>query len=577
MSNTVQSTIHAWLQKAPSASLPIVSTPSTVRRRRIIIHDSDDEDITKAACDTNVAATSTNTEPHFQSGMTTARQFPGGHVIVVRIASNSLLDTDVDSTATNTGPPHPPGTPEVEVAPAIKKTVRVSDEDANATNTESFRGASAITKDDTDATNTSPRPADMPVLLTDSGESDDDAIDVTALSSTATNTEPPHSTGTPNVVVTPFIKKTARASDEDANAINTESFRPSSMSDVVAITKDDTDISATLTSPRPADMPVLLTDSGDSDDDAIDVTALICDEDLASKNDSDLEEAPAEVVVVASRDADVAATAQTKTLLQSGITRTRLYHGGHVSVVRVPHPAVAAIAQTKLLFQSGITTTRLYHGGHVSIVRETPADMPMLITDSGESDDDAVDTTAPIGDEDLASSNDSDHDEALSLCTASRSTSAPMSAPTSTQFQQRGCVHVHANPVVIKEANAIAVDPGSVPIDPLNLWKALPKAPCQFLDMSAKHQSDGEDQESYYDSDSSELSEGFISSEDDGVPAKHRKMISKLLPLTMRALERVKREAGKRRRPAPTSAPHSPCTLASMHLQASEVGMPGNI
>ena len=357
MNNTVQSTIHDWLLKAPPAPLPVVSTPSTVRRRKIIIHDSEDEDEivlapanTKTARSTVVAINATKTEPLLPSGTPGVVVAP---IVVAPAITTACREADVATTATNTEPLLPSGTPEVVVAPVITISSRDSDKDANATNTESFRGASAITKDDTDATNTSPRPADMPVLLTDSGESDDDAIDV---------------------------------------------------------------------------------------------TALICEEDMASTNNSDLEEAMCE--------AECCSNA---------------------------------------------------------------SDGPIRRRASRE----AI----------LACNND---DESI-------------------EFQVRGVLHVHTTPILIKEANAIAVDPGSVPIDPLNLWKALPKAPCQFLDMSAKHESDAEDRDSYHDSDSSELSEGFIAKDDDaihGVPAKHRKFLSKMLPVTMRALSRVNREARYRRKDA---------------------------
>ena len=337
-----------------------MSTPSTVRRRKIIIHDSEDED----------------------------------EIVLAPANTKTARSTDVTATATNTEPPLPSGTPEVLVVPAITKACRMTDVVASASNTES------------------PRPS-----------------------------------GRPEVVVAPAITKASRDSDDDATVINTAPPIPSGMPELEfepAITKAATGTDAaaatTNTSPHPADMPALLSDSGESDDDdAIDVSALICDEDFATKHDSDLE---------------------------------------------------AANCESEF---------------------------------SSDSSDGPISSRT--------------RREAILVCNNDNE---------SFEFQQRGQIHVHAAPNLIKE-------PGSVPIDPLNLWKALPKAPCQFLDMSAKHQSDSEDNESYYDSNSSELSEGFIAKDDDaihGVPAKHRKFLSKMFPVTMRALSRVKREARNRRKDA---------------------------
>ena len=79
-----------------------------------------------------------------------------------------------------------------------------------------------------------------------------------------------------------------------------------------------------------------------------------------------------------------------------------------------------------------------------------------------------------------------------------------------------------------------------VDIHPLNLWAALPKKPCQYIDLSAVHASDNDNANSYYDTDESDLTPGFISDNDDGVPAQDQEWVDDVLPITTRILRKAK-------------------------------------
>ena len=103
---------------------------------------------------------------------------------------------------------------------------------------------------------------------------------------------------------------------------------------------------------------------------------------------------------------------------------------------------------------------------------------------------------------------------------------------------------------------ALISDDGSeddtLPDAPLdNLWKAVPKTPCQFLDLSAQHYSDKGERDSLCDSDSSALSEGFIDDSDAALQQKNMSFMSKMskvLPLTLKAMKRQVRVRNVMRR-----------------------------
>ena len=89
------------------------------------------------------------------------------------------------------------------------------------------------------------------------------------------------------------------------------------------------------------------------------------------------------------------------------------------------------------------------------------------------------------------------------------------------------------------------------PLDLLNLWKSVPKTPCQFLDLSAQHYSDKGERDSLCDSDSSALSEGFIDDSDAALQQKNMSFMSKMskvLPLTLKAMKRQVRVRNVMRR-----------------------------
>jgi hypothetical protein len=87
-------------------------------------------------------------------------------------------------------------------------------------------------------------------------------------------------------------------------------------------------------------------------------------------------------------------------------------------------------------------------------------------------------------------------------------------------------------------------------IDPLNLWKAVPRQSSQYLDLSAKHGSDDDDRDSYFDSDSSPLTDGFVSDHDDAVDATDLEIMEKEFPITFRNLTRARRCRKYREEPA---------------------------
>ena len=113
-----------------------------------------------------------------------------------------------------------------------------------------------------------------------------------------------------------------------------------------------------------------------------------------------------------------------------------------------------------------------------------------------------------------------------------------------------------SNGVALPPCPALISDDGSeddtLPDAPLdNLWKAVPKTPCQFLDLSAQHYSDKGERDSLCDSDSSALSEGFIDDSDAALQQKNMSFMSKMskvLPLTLKAMKRQVRVRNVMRR-----------------------------
>ena len=79
-------------------------------------------------------------------------------------------------------------------------------------------------------------------------------------------------------------------------------------------------------------------------------------------------------------------------------------------------------------------------------------------------------------------------------------------------------------------------------IDPLNLWRALPPTSSQFIALGAVHASDEScDKDSLFNSESSELTPGFISDNDDGVPDEDQEWVAKMVPVTTRRVRNAHR------------------------------------
>ena len=79
-------------------------------------------------------------------------------------------------------------------------------------------------------------------------------------------------------------------------------------------------------------------------------------------------------------------------------------------------------------------------------------------------------------------------------------------------------------------------------IDPLNLWKSVPRKACQYLDLSAQHGSDNNDCDSLCNTESSALTDGFVDSDDNlAVNPQEADWMAKMLPVTLRAMSRVRR------------------------------------
>ena len=84
------------------------------------------------------------------------------------------------------------------------------------------------------------------------------------------------------------------------------------------------------------------------------------------------------------------------------------------------------------------------------------------------------------------------------------------------------------------------------PIDPLNLWKAVPPVPSRYMDTEAVHASDDNGSDSYYESDHSQLTPGFISDNDDGLV--DAESLQEVVPITARRLRTAQQGIIIRRR-----------------------------
>ena len=149
---------------------------------------------------------------------------------------------------------------------------------------------------------------------------------------------------------------------------------------------------------------------------------------------------------------------------------------------------------------------------------------------------------------------DSDDDDAMDLSNTANDAAANI--PDYVQFQQRGPPHMHLlcrfglpqpqpGPITTGPIDPVIgpIDPAVGPIDPLNLWKAVPPAARQFLDLSAKHASDSDGKDSFWESDESSLTDGFVSDNDErAIYVQHDEFMSKMLPHTY---NRMKQDAVK--------------------------------
>jgi hypothetical protein len=131
------------------------------------------------------------------------------------------------------------------------------------------------------------------------------------------------------------------------------------------------------------------------------------------------------------------------------------------------------------------------------------------------------------------------------------STALPDATPSNGGFALPPCPALIDDSDDSIEDDTVSTALPDAPLDLLNLWKSVPKTPCQFLDLSAQHNSDKGDRDSLCDSDSSALSEGFIDDSDAALHQKNmsfmRKM-SEVLPITLKAMKRQERVRNVMRR-----------------------------
>jgi hypothetical protein len=131
------------------------------------------------------------------------------------------------------------------------------------------------------------------------------------------------------------------------------------------------------------------------------------------------------------------------------------------------------------------------------------------------------------------------------------STALPDATPSNGGFALPPCPALIDDSDDSIEDDTVSTALPDAPLDLLNLWKSVPKTPCQFLDLSAQHNSDKGERDSLCDSDSSALSEGFIDDSDAALHQKNmsfmRKM-SEVLPITLKAMKRQERVRNVMRR-----------------------------
>ena len=158
-----------------------------------------------------------------------------------------------------------------------------------------------------------------------------------------------------------------------------------------------------------------------------------------------------------------------------------------------------------------------------------------------QSDADAVDLLGPVSDTTAAR----DADVAATIGTA------PGIDPQSSSPPPLPAFEANVDATITDDE---AVDLAAPGIDPLNLWKSVPRAACQYLDLSAQHHSDNGDDDSLCNSESSSLTEGFIDSEDSmAVHPTEAEWMAERLPVTLNAMRRVRRLKYPARLPSSSS------------------------
>jgi len=158
-----------------------------------------------------------------------------------------------------------------------------------------------------------------------------------------------------------------------------------------------------------------------------------------------------------------------------------------------------------------------------------------------QSDADAVDLLGPVADTTVAR----DADVAATIGTA------PGIDPQSSSPPPLPAFEANVDATITDDEAVVLAAPG---IDPLNLWKTVPRAACQYLDLSAQHGSDNNDVDSLCDTESSALTDGFIDSEDSmTVHPTEAEWMAEMLPVTLQAMRRVRRLQHPTRLPSSSS------------------------
>ena len=198
-----------------------------------------------------------------------------------------------------------------------------------------------------------------------------------------------------------------------------------------------------------------------------------------------------------------------------------------------------------------------------------PLDMPVLISDSESSDVDAVDVAANITESPLPPymalliCEESLDDDAIDLAAPGIVLSEGSQSSKCKDGEDSGnCVQgrLMSGDGTIRSASGI---------DPCNLWKSVPRAPCQFLDMSAKHGSDDNDVDSLCNTEHSELTEGFVDPDDHfAVDPEHVEFMTNMLTITLQAIRRVQHL--KQPVKLPSSSSSLQPTASSLHPQTQQ-------